>query len=140
MPRGRTNGRSGEYRHAAENFGCVRERFLHLHLLHQQKAGLSAHRRFSQQECCAMHEWPLWRAAPQHLAVAVKGRLGPKPSTRVPSVCGGDSLLTIERGCCARPVLMALFSDHRRMLVNAWSTRECYYGHSRFRAKALKSN
>jgi hypothetical protein len=24
-----------------------------------------------------MHEWPLWRAAPQHLAVAVKGRLGP---------------------------------------------------------------
>jgi hypothetical protein len=41
MPRGRTNGRSGEYLRAAENFGCVRERFLHLHSLRGQKAGLS---------------------------------------------------------------------------------------------------
>jgi hypothetical protein len=58
MPRGRTNGRSGEYRHAAENFGCVRERFLHLHLLHQQKAGLSALCESTFRECCALHEWP----------------------------------------------------------------------------------
>lgn len=40
-------------------------------------AALSAHLRFSLPKCCAMHEWPLWRAAPQHLKVVVNGRFGP---------------------------------------------------------------
>lgn len=35
--------------------------------------------------------------------------------------------------------LMALFSDHRRMLVNAWSTRECYSSYTRVRVKTTKS-
>ena len=37
-----------------------------------------AYRRFSLPKCCAMHEWPLWRAAPQHLKVVVNGRFGPR--------------------------------------------------------------
>ena len=45
--------------------------------LRQQKAGLSARRRFSRIKCCRMHEWPLRWAAPQHSEVDVKVRNGP---------------------------------------------------------------
>ena len=40
-------------------------------------AVLSAHRRFSQQKCCIMHESPVRRAAPQHPEVDVNGSNGP---------------------------------------------------------------
>ena len=36
-----------------------------------------AHRRFSQQKCCIMHESPVRRAAPQHPEVDVNGSNGP---------------------------------------------------------------
>ena len=39
-------------------------------------AVLSAHRRFSQQKCCIMHESPVRRAAPQHPEVDVNGSFG----------------------------------------------------------------
>jgi hypothetical protein len=38
---------------------------------------LSAHRRLSLPKYCAMHEWPLRRAASQHLEVMMKGSFGP---------------------------------------------------------------
>ena len=34
---------------------------------------------------------------------------------------------------------MALLSYHRRMLVNVWSTCECYLCYTRVRAKTVKS-
>jgi hypothetical protein len=32
---------------------------------------------FDPQKCCAMHEWPLRRAAPQHFEVLANGGKGP---------------------------------------------------------------
>jgi hypothetical protein len=36
-----------------------------------------AHRRFSQKKCCALDEWQLRRAAPQHCLVSLNGSKGP---------------------------------------------------------------
>jgi hypothetical protein len=44
---------------------------------------LSAHRRFSQQKCCKMHESPVRRAAPQHPEVDANDSKGPFKILRV---------------------------------------------------------
>jgi len=52
------------------------------HLLPTPRIGASsAHRRFSRQKCCTMHQRPLRRAAPQHPGWLLDGRSGPFASS-----------------------------------------------------------
>jgi hypothetical protein len=55
----------------------VRERFLHLHSLRGQKAGLSADCEFISPRFRSRSEWPVRRAAQQNREVALKGSNGP---------------------------------------------------------------
>jgi hypothetical protein len=55
-------------------------------------------------------------------------------------VFGGAVIFSPSKEVAAQDhFLMALFSDHLRMLVNAWSTRECYTRFTRVRVKTTKS-
>jgi len=56
-----------------------------------------------------MHEWPLWRAAPQHLEVVVKGRLGPRMTLN-----GPFELLMLRRIRCSQSQFKLSYSIRRK--------------------------